>query len=178
MFEGVIFVFGFEVVGVVVKVGVQVIVFMFGDCVCVLINGGGYVEYCVVLVGQMLLILVGFSFSEVVVILEIFFIVWVNVFQLGKLQSGESILVYGGVSGIGIIVVLLCYVLGMIVYVIVGQDEKIVVLCFYVMVINYKIDDFVEKIGQLINDEGVDVILDIVGGFYFNCNFGLLKKDG
>ncbi|PLN97471.1 NAD(P)H-quinone oxidoreductase, partial [Klebsiella pneumoniae] len=64
------------------------------------------------------------------------------------------------------------------VYATVGQDEKIAALRPYATAINYKTDDFAEKIGQLTNDEGVDVILDIVGGPYFNRNLGLLKKDG
>ncbi|PLN72827.1 NAD(P)H-quinone oxidoreductase, partial [Klebsiella pneumoniae] len=104
--------------------------------------------------------------------------VWANVFQLGKLQPGESILVHGGASGIGTTAVLLCHALGMTVYATVGQDEKIAALRPYATAINYKTDDFAEKIGQLTNDEGVDVILDIVGGPYFNRNLGLLKKDG
>lgn len=120
----------------------------------------------------------GLSFSEAAAIPETFFTVWANVFQLGKLQPGESILVHGGASGIGTTAVLLCHALGMTVYATVGQDEKIAALRPYATAINYKTDDFAEKIGQLTNDEGVDVILDIVGGPYFNRNLGLLKKDG
>ncbi|MFZ8643947.1 zinc-binding dehydrogenase, partial [Klebsiella quasipneumoniae] len=104
--------------------------------------------------------------------------VWANVFQLGKLQPGESILIHGGASGIGTTAILLCHALGMIVYATVGQDEKIAALRPYATAINYKTEDFAEKIHQLTNDEGVDVILDIVGGPYFNRNLGLLKKDG
>ena len=164
--EGVTPVPGLEVAGVVVKVGAQVTAFTPGDRVCALTNGGGYAEYCAVPAGQTL------------PIPETFFTVWANLFQLGKLQPGESILVHGGASGIGTTAVLLCHALGMTVYATVGQDEKIAALRPYATAINYKTDDFAEKIGQLTNDEGVDVILDIVGGPYFNRNLGLLKKDG
>lgn len=149
-----------------------------GDRVCALTNGGGYAEYCAVPAGQTLPIPAGLSFSEAAAIPETFFTVWANVFQLGKLQPGESILVHGGASGIGTTAVQLCHALGMTVYATVGQDEKIVALRPYATAINYKTDDFAEKIGQLTNDEGVDVILDIVGGPYFKRNLGLLKKDG
>ncbi|EIX9528288.1 NAD(P)H-quinone oxidoreductase [Klebsiella pneumoniae] len=176
--EGVTPVPGLEVAGVVVKVGAQVTAFTPGDRVCALTNGGGYAEYCAVPAGQTLPIPAGLSFSEAAAIPETFFTVWANVFQLGKLQPGESILVHGGASGIGTTAVQLCHALGMTVYDTVGQDEKIVALRPYATAINYKTDDFAEKIGQLTNDEGVDVILDIVGGPYFNRNLGLLKKDG
>lgn len=176
--EGVTPVPGLEVAGVVVKVGAQVTAFTPGDRVCALTNGGGYAEYCAVPAGQTLPIPAGLSFSEAAAIPETFFTVWANVFQLGKLQPGESILVHGGASGIGTTTVLLCHALGMTVYATVGQDEKIAALRPYATAINYKTDDFAEKIGQLTNDEGVDVILDIVGGPYFNRNLGLLKKDG
>ncbi|EPG4062163.1 TPA: NAD(P)H-quinone oxidoreductase [Klebsiella pneumoniae] len=176
--EGVTPVPGLEVAGVVVKVGAQVTAFTPGDRVCALTNGGGYAEYCAVPAGQTLPIPAGLSFSEAAAIPETFFTVWANVFQLGKLQPGESILVHGGASGIGTTAVLLCHALGMPVYATVGQDEKIAALRPYATAINYKTDDFAEKIGQLTNDEGVDVILDIVGGPYFNRNLGLLKKDG
>ncbi len=126
--------------------------------------------------GQTLPIPAGLSFSEAAAIPETFFTVWANVFQLGKLQPGESILVHGGASGIGTTAVLLCHALGMTVYATVGQDGKIAALRPYATAINYKTDDFAEKIGQLTNDEGVDVILDIVGGPYFNRNLGLLKR--
>ena len=176
--EGVTPVPGLEVAGVVVKVGAQVTAFTPGDRVCALTNGGGYAEYCAVPAGQTLPIPAGLSFSEAAAIPETFFTVWANVFQLGKLQPGESILIHGGASGIGTTAILLCHALGMIVYATVGQDEKIVALRPYATAINYKTDDFAEKIGQLTNDEGVDVILDIVGGPYFKRNLGLLKKDG
>jgi len=168
--EGVTPVPGLEVAGVVVKVGAQVTAFMPGDRVCALTNGGGYAEYCAVPAG--------YDAVKAAALPETFFTVWANVFQLGKLQPGESILVHGGASGIGTTAVLLCHALGMTVYATVGQDEKIAALRPYATAINYKTDDFAEKIGQLTNDEGVDVILDIVGGPYFNRNLGLLKKDG
>ena len=169
---------GLEVAGEVVDGDFSNTEFKKGDLVCALVQGGGYAEYCAVPAGQTLPIPAGLSFSEAAAIPETFFTVWANVFQLGKLQPGESILVHGGASGIGTTAVLLCHALGMTVYATVGQDEKIAALRPYATAINYKTDDFAEKIGQLTNDEGVDVILDIVGGPYFNRNLGLLKKDG
>ncbi len=117
---------GLEVAGVVVKVGAQVTAFTPGDRVCALTNGGGYAEYCAVpAAGQTLPIPAGLSFSEAAAIPETFFTVWANVFQLGKLQPGESILVHGGASGIGTTAVLLCHALGMTVYATVGGTKKL-----------------------------------------------------
>lgn len=116
---------GLEVAGVVVKVGAQVTAFTPGDRVCALTNGGGYAEYCAVPAGQTLPIPAGLSFSEAAAIPETFFTVWANVFQLGKLQPGESILVHGGASGIGTTAVLLCHALGMTVYATVGGTKKL-----------------------------------------------------
>ncbi len=115
---------GLEVAGVVVKVGAQVTTFAPGDRVCALTNGGGYAEYCAVPAGQTLPIPAGLSFSEAAAIPETFFTVWANVFQLGKLQSGESILIHGGASGIGTTAVLLCHALGMSVYATVGGTKN------------------------------------------------------
>lgn len=166
---------GLEVAGVVVKVGAQVTAFTPGDRVCALTNGGGYAEYCAVPAGQTLPIPAGLSFSEAAAIPETFFTVWANVFQLGKLQRrkhsgprrrqrdwhhrGPAVPRAGDDR--------LCHR---------RRDEKIAALRPYATAINYKTDDFAEKIGQLTNDEGVDVILDIVGGPYFNRNLGLLKR--
>lgn len=169
---------GLEVAGVVVKVGAQVTDFRPGDKVCALTNGGGYAEYCAVPAGQTLPIPEGLSFSEAAAIPETFFTVWANLFQLGKLQPGESVLIHGGASGIGTTAILLSHELGMKVYTTVGQDEKIAALSPYATAINYKTDDFSEKISQLTDGAGVDVVLDIVGGPYFNRNLALLKKDG
>ena len=123
--EGVSPVPGLEVAGVVVKVGAQVTAFTPGDRVCALTNGGGYAEYCAVPAGQTLPIPAGLSFSEAAAIPETFFTVWANVFQLGKLQPGESILVHGGASGIGTTAVLLCHALGMTVYATSARTKKL-----------------------------------------------------
>lgn len=87
-------------------------------------------------------------------------------------------LIHGGASGIGTTAILLCHELGMKVYTTVGQEEKVAALRPYATAINYKTDDFAEKINQLTDGKGVDVILDIVGGPYFNRNLELLKRDG
>ncbi len=115
------------------------------------------------------------ALAEAAAIQETFFTVWANVFQLGKLRRQHS-----GPRRrqlIGTTAVLLCHALGMTVYATVGGRKN----CCYVPMLRRlttKTDDFAKKIGQLTNDEGVDVILDIVGDPYFNRNLGLLKKDG
>ncbi|WPR95733.1 NAD(P)H-quinone oxidoreductase [Klebsiella aerogenes] len=176
--EGVTPIPGLEVAGVVVAVGAQVTDFHPGDKVCALTNGGGYAEYCAVPAGQTLPIPPGLSFSEAAAIPETFFTVWANLFQMGRAQPHESVLIHGGASGIGTTAILLCHELGMKVYTTVGQEEKVAALRPYATAINYKTDDFAEKINQLTDGKGVDVILDIVGGPYFNRNLELLKRDG
>lgn len=121
---GVSLIFGFEVVGEIVVLGDGVLVFLVGDKVVVFVNGGGYVEYCVVLVGQVLFWLKGFDVVCVVVVLEIFFIVWVNVFDMVGFKVGEKFFVYGGMSGIGMMVIQFVKVFGVEVYMIVGFGEK------------------------------------------------------
>ncbi|STV37949.1 Quinone oxidoreductase [Klebsiella pneumoniae] len=169
---------GLEVAGVVVKVGAQVTAFTPGDRVCALTNGGGYAEYCACRQARRCRSRRASALAKR------------PPFRKPSSPSGrtssswvscslaKAFLVHGGASGIGTTAVLLCHALGMTVYATVGQDEKIAALRPYATAINYKTDDFAEKIGQLTNDEGVDVILDIVGGPYFNRNLGLLKKDG
>lgn len=168
--EGVTPIPGLEVAGLVVAVGAQVTDFHPGDKVCALTNGGGYAEYCAVPAGQTLPIPPGLSFSEAAAIPETFFTVWANLFQMGRAQPHESVLIHGGASGIGTTAILLCHELGMKVYTTVGQEEKVAALRPYATAINYKTDDFAEKINQLTDGKGVDVILDIVGGPYFNRN--------
>lgn len=176
--KGVTAIPGLEVSGIVEAVGASVTQFAVGDAVCALTNGGGYAEYCAVPEEQTLPIPDGLTFEEAAAVPETFFTVWANLFQMGKLKSGETALIHGGASGIGTTALSLCHQLGIKAYTTVGEESKIEALKEIAIGINYKQDDFEEKINQLTQDEGVDVILDIVGAPYFNKNLNLLKKDG
>lgn len=176
--EGVTSIPGLEVSGVVIAVGESVADFAPGDLVCALTDGGGYADYVAVPASQTLPIPSGLTFTEAAAIPETFFTVWANLFQMGRLQPGESVLIHGGASGIGTTAIMLSHALGMKVYTTVGQADKAGPISQYATVINYKTDDFAEEIARLTGGEGVDAILDIVGAPYFNRNLGLLKKDG
>lgn len=120
----------------------------------------------------------GISFEEAAAIPETFFTVWANLFQLGKARSQETVLIHGGASGIGTTAMALSKEFGLKVLATVGDDKKIEQLADSATLINYKKDDFEEKVKALTQDQGVDIILDIVGASYFNKNINLLKKDG
>ncbi|MDP6437341.1 MAG: NAD(P)H-quinone oxidoreductase [Gammaproteobacteria bacterium] len=171
---------GLEVAGIVRAAGAGVTTFKPGDSVCALLAGGGYAEYSVAPAVQCLPIPAGLSFAEAAVIPETFFTVWTNVFDRGQLQAGESILVHGGASGIGTTAIQLARALGAEVYATAGSDEK-VALCERLgakRAVNYNTDDFAAVIGAATDDNGVDLIFDIVGGTYLDRNIKLLARDG
>ncbi|MBT0724492.1 NAD(P)H-quinone oxidoreductase [Rosenbergiella sp. S61] len=169
---------GLEVSGIVEEVGSAVTEFKVGDSVCALTNGGGYAEYCSVPEAQTLPIPEGLTFEEAAAIPETFFTVWANLFQIGKVTANENVLIHGGASGIGTTAIALCNEFGINVFATVGDDKKVDELKSAATVINYRKEDFEEKIKALTQDQGVDVILDIVGASYFTKNINLLKKDG
>ncbi|MBT0720283.1 NAD(P)H-quinone oxidoreductase [Rosenbergiella collisarenosi] len=169
---------GLEVSGTIEAIGEEVTTYKVGDAVCALTNGGGYAEFCAVPAAQTLPIPKGISFEEAAAIPETFFTVWANLFQIGKARSQESVLIHGGASGIGTTAMALCKEFGLNVFATVGDDKKIEELKHSATLINYKKDDFEEKVKALTQDQGVDIILDIVGASYFNKNMNLLKKDG
>lgn len=169
---------GLEVSGTIEAVGEEVTTYKVGDAVCALTNGGGYAEFCAVPAAQTLPIPMGISFEEAAAIPETFFTVWANLFQLGKARSQETVLIHGGASGIGTTAMALSKEFGLKVLATVGDDKKIEQLADSATLINYKKDDFEEKVKALTQDQGVDIILDIVGASYFNKNMNLLKKDG
>ncbi|MBK8500782.1 MAG: NAD(P)H-quinone oxidoreductase [Saprospiraceae bacterium] len=167
---------GLEVAGVIEAVGKNVTAWEQGDHVCALVAGGGYSEYVKVLGTHCLPIPAAFSFTEAAGLPETFLTVWHNVFQRGKLAAGETLLIHGGSSGIGITAIQLAKIRGSRVVVTVGSEEK----GQYCLVlgadsyINYKTQDF----GDLLKDPGIDVVLDMVGGDYFSKNINILKPDG
>ncbi|WP_089604392.1 NAD(P)H-quinone oxidoreductase [Acinetobacter piscicola] len=169
---------GLEVAGVVEAVGADVTQFKVGDKVCGLTNGGGYAEYCVVPQSQTLTIPEGVSFVQAAAIPETFFTVWANVFQMAKAKAGETLLVHGGASGIGTTVLMLCKAFGIKTFATVGSDEKVQAIVDLTDAINYKTQDFEQAIQEKTNNQGVDIILDMVGAPYLEKNLSLLRRDG
>lgn len=167
---------GLEVAGIIVKCGPDVTDFEIGDKVCALLAGGGYAEYVSVREGQCLPIPDGLSFAEAASLPETVFTVWSNVFQRGKLQPAETLLLHGGNSGIGITGIQIAHALGSKVIVTVGLEEK-GQICLDLgadSYINYKTQDFEHEL----QNEGVDVILDMIGGDYLAKNINILKPEG
>jgi len=171
---------GLEVAGVVEAIGSAVTKWWPGDRVCALVSGGGYAEYCVAPEGQCLQVPAQLNFTEAASLPETFFTVWSNVFERGKLQPGEALLVHGGSSGIGVTAIQLAKALGSAVYVTAGSEDK----CRFceqlgaVEAVNYKQENFVEAIKHATQNKGVNVILDMIGGDYTPGNIDLLADDG
>lgn len=151
-----------------------------GDAVCALVAGGGYAERCVAPVGQCLPVPAGWSMAEAASLPETFFTVWSNVFERAALQPGESLLVHGGSSGIGVTAIQLAKALGSRVLVTVGTAEK-AAACARLgadVAINYREQDFVAEAKAATGGRGVDVILDMVAGDYVARNVQCLADDG
>lgn len=171
---------GLEIAGTVAQVGAEVTLWKVGDHVCALVWGGGYAEYCNVPEGQCLPIPGNLTMVEAASLPETFFTVWSNVFDRGRLQPGESLLVHGGSSGIGVAAIQMAKAMGSAVYVTAGSEEK----CRFceslgaTKAINYKAEDFAQRIKELTDGKGVDVILDMVGGNYTPANLNALAIEG
>jgi putative PIG3 family NAD(P)H quinone oxidoreductase len=171
---------GLEVAGTIVQVGADVRDWRVGDRVCALVAGGGYAEYCVAPAPQCLPVPQGLDFTQAAAIPETFFTVWTNVFERGRLQPGESILIHGGSSGIGTTAIQLARALGSRVFVTAGSAEKCAA-CERLgaeRAINYRETDFVAAIRDATGGRGVDVVLDMVGGDYLPRNIEVLALDG
>lgn len=171
---------GLEAAGVIAAVGSAVTEFKVGDKVCALLQGGGYAEYCTVDEGQVLPVPEALSMIEAASLPEAYFTVWSNVFGFGRLQPGETLLVHGGSSGIGVAAIQLASALGHTVLTTAGSDEK----CRFCeqlgakRAINYQSEDFVEVVAEQTSKKGVDVLLDMVGGSYLARNVASLATDG
>jgi NADPH2:quinone reductase len=171
---------GLEIAGFITETGSNVQRWKVGDEVCALVIGGGYAEFCNVPKGQCLPVPENLSFAEAASLPETFFTVWSNVFDRAKLQPGESLLVHGGSSGIGVAAIQMATALGSTVYVTAGSEGKCI-FCEQLgaaKAINYKTENFSEAILQLTNNKGVDVILDMIGGDYTPLNIKCLADDG
>jgi NADPH2:quinone reductase len=151
-----------------------------GDRVCALVAGGGYAELCVAPVGQCLPVPKGMSDIEAASLPETFFTVWSNVFDRVKLQAGETLLVQGGTSGIGVTAIQMAKALGATVIATAGSDEKCQA-CLKLgadHAINYKTQDFAVEAKKLTDGKGVNVILDMVAGSYVAREVECLAEDG
>jgi NADPH:quinone reductase len=171
---------GLDVAGTVVAVGGDVSWPKVGDQICALLAGGGYAEYAVAPAPQCMPVPKGFSMAEAASLPETYFTVWTNVFDRGRLQPGEVFLVHGGASGIGTTAIQLAKALGARVFATAGSAEKCAA-CEKLgaeKAVNYKAEDWVEVIKKATGGEGVDVILDMVGGDYTPRNLDLLRTDG
>ncbi|MEZ5662210.1 MAG: NAD(P)H-quinone oxidoreductase [Burkholderiaceae bacterium] len=151
-----------------------------GDRVCALVAGGGYAEYCVAPVGQCLPVPAGFDDVQAASLPETFFTVWSNVFERGRLQPGETLLVQGGTSGIGVTAIQLAKAFGATVIATAGSDDKCAA-CLKLgadHAINYRTQDFVTVAKELTGGQGVNVILDMVAGDYVAREIDCLAEDG
>jgi len=151
-----------------------------GDPVCALVAGGGYAEFCVAPAGQCLPLPKGLSMVEAASLPETFFTVWQNVFQIARLAAGETLLVQGGSSGIGVTAIQLAKAQGARVIVTAGSDEK-VAACVALGAdhgINYRTQDFAEETRRVTAGRGADVVLDMVAGDYVLRELQCMADDG
>jgi NADPH2:quinone reductase len=171
---------GLEVAGTIAGVGANVTEFKVGEAVCALLQGGGYAQYCCVDAGQVLPVPGSLDMIAAASLPEAMFTVWSNVFVFGRLQPGETLLVHGGSSGIGVAAIQLASALGHIVFATAGSAEK----CRFCeslgarRAIDYKTGDFVPDIAEATGGRGVDVVLDMVGGSYVPRNLQVLATEG
>ncbi len=151
-----------------------------GDTVCALVAGGGYAERCVAPVGQCLPVPKGLNMIEAASLPETFFTVWQNVFAIARLQPGETLLVQGGASGIGVTAIQLAKALGSQVIVTAGSDAKCTA-CLALgadHAINYRTQDFAAETKRFTGGRGADVVLDMVAGEYLGRELDCLADDG
>ena len=171
---------GLEISGEVVALGAGVNRWKLGDRLCALANGGGYAEYCCIPEGQALPIPQGYDMLQAAALPENFFTVWTNVFERGGLKKGEKFLVHGGSSGIGLTAIQLAHAFGAEVFCTVGSEDK-AQACLAAgadHAINYKTQDFVDVVLEATAKQGVNLILDMVGGPYIQRNLRMLALEG
>jgi len=170
---------GLEVAGEVAALGDGVTEYAVGDKVCALTNGGGYAQFCTVPASQALPIPEGMDWIQAAAVPETFFTVWANLFGLGDAHTGQRVLIHGGTSGIGTTALMLCREFGIQAFATAGSADKCATITqLGGEPINYREQDFAEVIAQQTDGQGVDVILDIMGGSYLNNNLKALAMDG
>jgi NADPH2:quinone reductase len=171
---------GMEAAGVIVAVGAEVAREMIGQPVCALVTGGAYAEYVVAPLGQCLSVPAALSMIEAAAMPETLFTVWTNVFERAYAADGDWILVHGGTSGIGTMTIALARLFHLTVLVTAGSDAK----CEAARklgaadAINYRTEDFVERVMDITGGRGVDVVLDMIGGDYLPRNLKCLAEEG
>lgn len=171
---------GLEVAGEIVDGDLSGSAFKKGDLVCALVQGGGYAEYCAAPLAQCLPVPQGLSALQAAALPENFFTVWSNVFERAHLAPGETLLVQGGSSGIGVTAIQIAAALGHRVFATAGSDDKCRA-CEDLgaeLAINYRTGDFEEAVKAVTEGRGVDVILDMVGGDYLPREIKTLADDG
>lgn len=174
---------GLEVAGVIVagdEPAMRAAGLAIGQRVCALLSGGGYAQYCVAPVGQCLPVPAGLSDEEAAALPETFFTVWSNVFDRGRLRSGEVLLVQGGASGIGVTAIQLARAFGAKVIATAGSDERCEACRAHGAdaAINYRTQDFAAEVLRFTEGRGADVVLDMVAGAYVAREVGCLAEDG
>ena len=173
---------GLEVAGTIVAgdaAAMKQAGFQLGERVCALVAGGGYAEWCVAPLPQCLPVPKGLSDVEAASLPETFFTVWSNVFDRARLQSGETLLIQGGTSGIGVTAIQMAKAAGATVIATAGSDDKCAA-CVKLgadHAINYKQQDFVEEVRRITGGRGVDVILDMVAGPYVAREIKCMAED-
>lgn len=170
---------GLEIAGQIVAVGEGVSPARLGEAVCALVTGGGYAEYCLAAAELCLPIPTGWTLAEAAALPETLFTVWANVFEQAGLKPGERFLVHGGSGGIGSMAIQMAKAFGAEVYATAGGPEK----CAFceqlgARAIDYRRDDFAERIRDFTSGRGVDVVLDMVGGPYLQRNLDSLAPGG
>ncbi len=171
---------GLEVAGEIVDGDLEGSGFAKGDSVCALVQGGGYAEYCAAPIAQCLPVPTGWSALEAASLPETFFTVYSNVFERARLSPGETLLVQGGTSGIGVTAIQIATALGHRVFATAGTDDKCRA-CERLGAergINYRSEDFAEVVKSLTNGAGANVIIDMVAGSYVNREIQCLADDG
>ncbi len=151
-----------------------------GDRVCALVAGGGYAQRCVAPIGQCLPVPKGLTDIEAASLPETFFTVWQNVFDIARLEPGETLLVQGGSSGIGVTAIQLAKAIGCRVIVTAGSDDKCAACEQWGAdhAVNYRTQDFVAEVKRLTSGKGVNVVLDMVAGDYIGREFECMADDG
>ncbi len=171
---------GLEVAGRVAALGDGVTEWKVGDPVCALTPGGGYAEYCTSPAGFCLPPPPGLSLAEAACVPENYFTVWYNLFDRIRFAAGESVLIHGGTSGIGLTAIQLCKAFGAVVFATAGSPEK-VAFCRAMgadHAIDYKAQDWSAEVWRITGKRGVDVVLDMVGGSYVERNLRCLAPEG
>lgn len=170
---------GLEVAGEIVACGVNVKRWQLGDNVCALVDGGGYADYALAPAAQCLPMPADYSYVQAAALPETFFTVWHNLFQRAHLQAGETLLIHGGASGIGVAAIQIARAFEINIIATAGSAAKCAAIeRLGAQAINYRERDFVAEVKQLTQGLGANVILDMVGGDYIQRNFSAAAKDG